>query len=58
VTGQLQQGDQQGHVHAGFDAQLTIARASLAVAGAAAARLWPALSQQLANRSRELFLVQ
>jgi hypothetical protein len=38
VTGKLQQSDQQGHAHAGFDAQLTIARASLAVAGAAAAR--------------------
>ena len=38
MSGKLQQGDQQGHAHAGFDAQLTIARASLAVAGAAAAR--------------------
>ena len=58
MTEKLQQSDQQGHVHAVFDAHLTIARASLDIAGAAAARLWPALSQQLANRSRELFLVQ
>ena len=58
MSGKLQQGDQQGHAHAVFDAHLTIARASLAIAGAAAARLWLALSQQLAKRSRELFLVQ
>ena len=38
LSGKLQQHDLQGHVHAGFDAQLTIAHASLAVAGAAAAR--------------------
>ena len=38
MTGKLQQSDQQGHAHAVFDAHLTIARASLAIAGAAAAR--------------------
>jgi hypothetical protein len=38
VSGKLQQGDQQGHAHAVFDAHITIARASLAIAGAAAAR--------------------